>query len=223
MCGVRFPPPPGKTLPISFQIWRVPVAIHHEARACSWADSWRIHRRTPAVADTMITHLSEPADIQHFFSATASCEEFRVGYAAPEWSSFATALPRRQAARVLGGVGLFLTRDGSTMRSHSRNDLSSTLQYGLCWVAVRAPSSFPRWPFILVMASAGHSLVSVRIRLFPHLCGSSRSCNTESGPWPTARLGFSMVHFVCEPGGRGGAVPTAKGWAGRSSQKGGCT
>ena len=66
-----------------------------------------IHRRHPAVADTMITHLSEPNDFRHFFGASTSCKELRaVGCPAPDWRSLATALPRRLAVRLPGVLGI---------------------------------------------------------------------------------------------------------------------
>ena len=85
------------------------LAVRHEvAHWASWADSLRmIHRRHPAMADTMITHLSEPNDLRHFLGASTSCEELRaVGYAAPDWRSLATALPRRFAVRLPGVLGI---------------------------------------------------------------------------------------------------------------------
>ena len=66
-----------------------------------------IHRRHPAVADTVITHLSEPNDFRHFLGASTSREELRaVGFAAPDWRSLATALPRRLAVRLPGVLGI---------------------------------------------------------------------------------------------------------------------
>ena len=65
-----------------------------------------IHRQRPAVADTTITHLSEPNDLRHFLGVSTSCEELHaVGYA------LATALPRRLVvARCVFNCGKTLPR-----------------------------------------------------------------------------------------------------------------
>ena len=105
-----------------------------------WADSLRmIHRRHPAVADTMITHLSEPNDIRHFLGASTSCEV-----------SFGLCSTRLEVTRHSSATETCSsssrgapTRAGSTMRLRLWKDTSSILQFGLCW-AVSARCCVPR-------------------------------------------------------------------------------
>ena len=118
-----------------------------------------IHDRHPAVPDTMITHLSEPNDLQHFLGASTSCEKLRaVGYAAPDWRSLATQTFRsssrraRQSRRGLAARCVFF--HGKTFPRFSVRLLSG---------GSACDAAFPGRPLV---CSACYSFVAVRLDLF---------------------------------------------------------